>query len=63
MYLALLLALTGWGLYLANIFSLLMAVAFVLYMNRFQIEPEERTLEEIFGAEFNAYKNQVRRWI
>jgi protein-S-isoprenylcysteine O-methyltransferase Ste14 len=63
MYLALLLALAGWGLYLTNIFSLLMAVGFVLYMNRFQIEPEERTLEEIFGAEFKAYKKQARRWI
>ena len=63
MYLALLLALTGWGLYLANIFSLLVAVGFILYMNRFQIQPEERALEEIFGSEFNDYKKQVRRWI
>jgi protein-S-isoprenylcysteine O-methyltransferase Ste14 len=63
MYLALLLALTGWGLYLTNIFSLLMAVGFVLYMNRFQIEPEEHVLEEFFGAEFTDYKKQVRRWI
>ena len=63
MYLALLLALTGWGLYLANIFSLLVAVGFILYMNRFQIQPEERALEEIFDSEFHAYKKQVRRWI
>jgi len=63
MYLALMLALTGWGLYLANIFSLLVVVGFVLYMNRFQIQPEERALEEIFGAEFNDYKKRVRRWI
>ena len=63
MYLALLLALTGWGLYLANIFSLLVAIGFVIYINRFQIQPEERILEEIFGPEFHDYKNQVRRWI
>jgi len=63
MYLALLLALTGWGLYLSNIFSLLVAVGFVLYMNRFQIQPEERALKEIFGSEFIDYKKQVRRWI
>jgi protein-S-isoprenylcysteine O-methyltransferase Ste14 len=63
MYLALLLALTGWGLYLANIFSLLVTVGFVLYMNHFQIQPEERHLEEIFGSEFNDYKKQVRKWI
>ena len=63
MYLALMLALTGWGLYLANIFSLLVTVGFVLYMNHFQIQPEERHLEEIFGSEFNDYKKQVRKWI
>ena len=63
MYLALMLALTGWGLYLANIFSLLVAAGFVLYMNRFQIQPEERALKEIFGSEFNDYKKRVRRWI
>ena len=63
MYLALLLALTGWGLYLANLLSLLLTIGFIFYMNRFQIQPEERALEEIFGSEFNEYKKQVRRWI
>jgi protein-S-isoprenylcysteine O-methyltransferase Ste14 len=63
MYLALLLALTGWGLYLANLLSLLLAVGFIIYMNRFQIQPEERALGEIFGSEFNDYKKKVRRWI
>ena len=63
MYLALLLALTGWGLYLANLLSLLLTTGFIFYMNRFQIQPEERALEEIFGSEFNDYKKQVRRWI
>jgi protein-S-isoprenylcysteine O-methyltransferase Ste14 len=63
MYLALMLALTGWGLYLGNLFSLLLATGFVPYMNRFQIRPEERALEKIFGAGFNDYKKQVRRWI
>jgi protein-S-isoprenylcysteine O-methyltransferase Ste14 len=62
MYLALMLALTGWGLYLANLFSLLIAIGFVFYMNRFQIQPEERHLEQIFGIEFNDYKKQVRKW-
>ena len=63
MYLALLLALTGWGLYLANIFSLLVVIGFVMYINRFQIQPEERTLKEKFGPEFHDYEKQVRRWI
>ncbi|MBT8052693.1 MAG: isoprenylcysteine carboxylmethyltransferase family protein [Gammaproteobacteria bacterium] len=63
MYLALLLLLAGWGIYLSNPFSLLLAAGFILYMNRFQIAPEERALEEKFGAAFRDYKKQVRRWI
>ena len=63
MYLALLLLLLGWGWHLANVFSLLTALAFVPYMNRFQIGPEERALEGTYGAKFAAYRGQVRRWL
>jgi len=38
-------------------------VLFVLYITRFQIIPEERVMEEKFGAEFEAYKSRVRRWL
>jgi protein-S-isoprenylcysteine O-methyltransferase Ste14 len=34
-----------------------------LYMNRFQIEPEERALASLFAQEFVAYKSRVRRWL
>jgi protein-S-isoprenylcysteine O-methyltransferase Ste14 len=63
MYLALFLALFGWGLYLANLISLVVAAGFVVYMNHFQILPEERALENAFGARFTEYKSRVRRWI
>ena len=63
MYLALFLALLGWGLYLANAFSLLAALAFIPWMSRFQIGPEERALAKTHGAEFAAYCRQVRRWL
>lgn len=63
MYLALLLALIGWGIYLANLFSLALAAGFVVYMNRFQIQPEERALETQFGDQFIKYSRKVRRWI
>jgi protein-S-isoprenylcysteine O-methyltransferase Ste14 len=63
MYLGLLLLLIGWGLFLANAFALTLTFAFVGYMNRFQIEPEERALEVLFGADFATYSTQVRRWI
>lgn len=63
MYLALLLALIGWGIYLANLFSLALAAGFVVYMNRFQIQPEEHALETQFGDQFIKYSRKVRRWI
>jgi protein-S-isoprenylcysteine O-methyltransferase Ste14 len=63
MYLALLLVLLGWGLFLANGFAVLLALAFVAYMNRFQIGPEERALQQVFGQAFAEYRRRVRRWI
>jgi protein-S-isoprenylcysteine O-methyltransferase Ste14 len=63
MYLGLLLALAGWGLYLANLYSLLLAFTFVPYMNRFQIRPEERALEQAYGEAFVDYCSRVRRWL
>jgi len=63
MYLALLLALAGWALFLGNLCSLVMTVVFVAYMNRFQIQPEEQALEAAFGEAFIEYRHQVRRWL
>jgi len=63
MYLGFLLALAGWWVVLANWTAALLLPAFVAYMNRFQIVPEERALLERFGAEFSAYATRVRRWL
>ena len=63
MYLALLFGLASWAIYLAHTLGLLLLPVFVLYMNRFQIRPEERALRESFGAEYSAYAESVRRWI
>lgn len=62
MYTGLLLILLGWGYFLANAAAFCFVPLFVLYMNAFQIGPEERILEEKFGAEFLRYKKSVRRW-
>ena len=63
MYLGFLLLLLAWGLRLGSLPALLLITGFVLYMNRFQILPEERALERKFGDRFRAYKSRVRRWI
>jgi protein-S-isoprenylcysteine O-methyltransferase Ste14 len=63
MYLALFLLLAGWGLFLAHGFALLLAPAFVPYMNRLQIGPEERALQQVFGQAFADYRQRVRRWL
>ncbi len=62
-YLADLLFLVAWGFFLANLFSFILIIGFILYMNRFQIILEERALEELFSEQYLAYKNRVRRWI
>jgi protein-S-isoprenylcysteine O-methyltransferase Ste14 len=63
MYLGLLFILIGWALYLANVLTFLVLPAFVLYMNQFQIKPEERALTARFGREYLEYMAQVHRWI
>ena len=63
MYLGFLILLLGWAVFLENVAAFLVLPLFVLYMNRFQIEPEERALEALFGQEFVDYKQSVRRWI
>jgi protein-S-isoprenylcysteine O-methyltransferase Ste14 len=63
MYVGLLLLVIGYGYWLNNGLSLALIVAFVLYMNRFQIRVEERTLERLFGEAYCQYKQRVRRWL
>ena len=63
MYLGFLLALVGWAVFLANALAFVLVPLFVMYMNRFQITPEERALSALFGTEFSAYRQRVRRWV
>ncbi|WP_209399890.1 isoprenylcysteine carboxylmethyltransferase family protein [Pseudozobellia sp. WGM2] len=62
MYLAMLMVLLAWGIWLGNAFNTLLAAAFVAYMNRFQIIPEEEVLLSIFGKEYKQYCVKTRRW-
>ncbi|KXS54771.1 MAG: hypothetical protein AWU57_854 [Marinobacter sp. T13-3] len=63
MYLGFLLVLAAWCLYLGSVLSLLCLPLFVLYMNRFQIVPEERFMREKFGEVYRLYEAGVRRWV
>lgn len=63
MYVGMLFILVSWALFLSSLWALLGPVAFILYMNRFQIRPEEQALARIFGDGFTAYTNKVRRWL
>lgn len=63
MYVGFLLVLCAWGIFLCNVATLVILPTFVLYMNRFQIRPEERHMNEKFGGSFRRYTETVRRWI
>ena len=63
MYVGLLLTLLAWAVFLANPLTVLWVAVYVLYITRFQIIPEERVLASLFGAEYEAYKSRVRRWV
>jgi len=63
MYLGFLIALLGWAVFLCNALAVAFIPAFVLYMNRFQIGPEERALASLFAHEYPAYNARVRRWV
>ncbi len=63
MYVGALLVLVGWAVFLSHPLPVLFLPTFVIYMNRFQIAPEERALSGKFGAEYERYKQSVRRWL
>lgn len=63
MYLGVLLVLVAWAVFLSSAWALVGPVAFVLYINRFQIAPEERVLSGLFGRAYSDYRARVRRWL
>lgn len=63
MYLGALMLLVAWAVFLAAPWALSGPVFFGLYMNRFQIKPEERILASLFGEEYTRYAARVRRWL
>jgi len=63
MYLGGLMMLSGWALFLSNVLAFLFLPVYFLYINHFQIAPEERVLAALFGQKYAAYQLRVRRWL
>ena len=63
MYLGMVIVLIGLAVVFGNPWLLAGPLAFALYINRFQIKPEEQMMAAKFGSDYSAYKNRVRRWI
>ena len=63
MYLGMATVLAGWAILLAHPAGLAAPAAFILYLDRFQIRPEERMLLARFGGAYAAFRDRVRRWV
>ena len=63
MYVGHALMLTGWVIALAHPLTFAAVPAFVLWIDRLQIPPEEAALAERFPQEFAGYARRVRRWL
>jgi protein-S-isoprenylcysteine O-methyltransferase Ste14 len=63
MYVGLAFLLCGWAAFLWSGWALIGPLAFMAYIGRFQIAPEEKALTALFGAEYLTYQARVRRWL
>jgi protein-S-isoprenylcysteine O-methyltransferase Ste14 len=63
MYVGFLFVLLGWAVWLWAPWPWLGLPLFMLFLTRFQIVPEERAMEKLFGNAYREYRNQVRRWL
>ena len=63
MYVGLSFVLVAWAVLLSSAWALFGPVAFVLYIGRLQIAPEERALARLFGSQYADYRARVRRWL
>jgi protein-S-isoprenylcysteine O-methyltransferase Ste14 len=43
--------------------GLIVILLFFYFITKFQISPEEKAMENLFGQEFKNYKKKTRRWL
>ena len=63
MYLGMLLILISMTIKFNFVGGILIIFAFITFITKFQIIPEETALERLFGKEFTRYKKKTKRWI
>src|SRR6202166_4698413 len=63
MYLGLVTVLFGLAIFFTSIAMLLAPAVFFAVIDRLVIPREEETMERLFGQDYVAYKDRVRRWI
>jgi protein-S-isoprenylcysteine O-methyltransferase Ste14 len=63
MYLGMLLVLAALAAGFGQPLAVLPVFGFVGYLNRFQINAEERAMAALFGEQYQAYRKRVRRWL
>lgn len=63
MYVALTLLLVSWAVWLGGTWVWAGPILLFLWLDRYQIRPEERAMTARFGGEYLRYRSQVRRWL
>ena len=63
MYVGMCSLLLAWAAWLSALLPFAGPIVFALYITRFQIQPEERALIELFGEQYTQYAARVRRWL
>ena len=62
-YLGMTITLLGEAIFLGSLITFIIPILFVILINNFNINFEEKILENKFGTKYLEYKKKVRRWI
>ena len=63
MYLGMLFIIVSFLVKFGHSAGLIFVIAFIVYMNIFQIRPEERMLTQMFGDQYKDYLRHTRSWL